>query len=254
MMNALYSAATGMSAQQVGMDVIANNLANVNTAGYKATRLTFEDLLYTQVGSRQASLEGAQVGMGVAPARTELMFTQGTLTETGSPTNMAIEGNGFFRVQVGDQYRYTRDGNFSVDANGQLVTSNGYRLDPEIVIPQDTDLASISLTPTGRMTAKVGGVSTVLGQVEIVGFSNPAGLLPIGDNLFAPTINSGDPTMGIPGTGDRGFVRGGFIEASNVSTMEEMINMITSQRAFESVAKVISTSDEMLGIANSIRR
>ena len=255
MMNALYSAATGMSAQQTGMDVIAHNLANVNTTGFKETRLSFEDLLYQQVGDRQASRMGSQVGMGVAPGRTELNFQQGDLQETGNATDLAIEGNGFFQVQLpNDQIGYTRAGNFAVDANGQLTTNSGYRLEPAVVIPETVEPGSVQISSTGRVTGKVENQLTVLGQIDIASFKNPQGLQAMGDNVYLATVNSGPPSADTPGTVDRGYIRQGFLEGSNVKVMEQMVDMITSQRAFESVSKVISTSDEMLGMANSMRR
>ena len=255
MMNSLYSAATGMMAMQSNIDVIANNLANVNTNGFKSTRLTFEDLLYQQLGDRNAARAGAQAGMGVAPGRTEFNFASGDLRETKVSTNMAIEGQGFFQVALPNgQVGYTRDGNFNVDSNGQLVTGSGYILEPSVVIPIETDVDTVNITPSGRIEGKVNGVPTVFGQIDMAQFANPSGLTALGNNTYAATVNSGAPQVGEPGTGSLGTVRQGFIEGSNVSVMTEMVDMINAQRAFESVSKVISTSDEMLGIANSMRR
>jgi len=254
-MNALYSAATGMSAQQMGMDVIANNLANVNTTGYKASRLTFEDLLYTELGDRNAARQGSQVGMGVAPGRTDRNFTQGDIRETGIGTNIAIEGDGFFQVTMPDgTIGYTRDGSFAPDANGQLVNASGYRLEPGVVIPQDVVGGSLSIAANGRITGKIGNETVTLGQLDIATFANSAGLEAVGNNTFLATINSGPPALEEPGIQGRGVLRQGHVEGSNVSVMTEMIDMITAQRAFESVSKVISTSDEMLGMANALRR
>lgn len=255
MMNSLYTAATGMSAMQLNVDTIANNLANVNTNAFKGSRVTFEDLLYQQVGDRQAARSGAQSGMGVAPGRTQLSFIAGDLKETGEATNMAIVGDGFFQVALPDgTVGYTRDGAFSVDHNGQLVTASGYQLEPIIGIPMEAEPGSITITPEGLVSARVNGNIEVLGQVEIARFGNPAGLAALGSNVYAATVNSGDPLVGNPGQNDSGLLKQGSIEGSNVSVMTEMVEMINAQRAFESVSKVISTSDEMLGIANSMRR
>jgi flagellar basal-body rod protein FlgG len=244
-----------MAAQQTSMDVIANNLANVNTTGFKETRVSFEDLLYAQVSDRNAARLGAQVGMGVAPGRTELMFSQGDMVESSVPTNMAIEGNGFFQVLLPNgQVGYTRDGSFTRDGNGQMVNQSGHILQPDVVIPVETDPNSLAIGTTGRVTGTVNGVVTLFGQIDIVNFGNPQGLESIGNNIYAANANSGEPQVGTPTTNGLGALRQGFTEGSNVSVMEEMINMITAQRAFESVSKVLSTSDEMLGIANAIRR
>ncbi len=255
MMNALYSAATGMVAQQTEMDVIANNLANVNTNGFKQTRLSFEDLLYQQIGDRQAARLGSQVGMGVAPGRTELLFTQGELIESQTPTNMAIDGNGFFQVLLPNgQVGYTRDGSFAPDGTGQLVNSSGYVLQPDVTIPSTVSAASINITGTGEVTGVLSGVVTILGQIDIANFANPQGLSALGNNTYGATNNSGEPQIVTPGSSGTGFLRPGYNESSNVSVMNEMVSMITAQRAFESVARVLTASDEMLGIANAMRR
>jgi flagellar basal-body rod protein FlgG len=263
-MDALYSAATGMTAQQTHMDVIANNLANVNTTGYKSTRLTFNDLLYTQIGPRQGARDpsttnggsvGAQIGMGVSPATTQRIFSQGDLKETDEDTNLAIEGEGLFQVILPNgQIGYTRDGDFQRDGNGQLVNQSGYRLEPEVVVPVETETGSLKISSSGRVTGVINGQTTVLGQIDIATFANPAGLDPLGDNTFAATLNSGQPQIGSGGTNGLGYIRQGFLEGSNVTVMDQMVDMITAQRAFESVAKVLSTSDEMLGMANQLRR
>lgn len=255
MMNSLYTAATGMSAMQMNVDTIANNLANVNTTAFKATRLRFEDLLYQQVGDRQASRQGAQSGMGVAPARTELSFTQGDLKDTGVATHMAITGAGFFQVAMPDgTVGYTRDGSFGADHNGQLVTSSGYQLEPIIGVPLEAEPGSLTVSPEGLVTCRVNGAVEVLGQIELAHFGNPEGLAALGSNVYAATVNSGAPVVGNPGQNQTGLLKQGAVEGSNVSVMNEMVEMINAQRAFESVSKVISTSDEMLGIANSMRR
>lgn len=255
MMNSLYTAATGMAAMQVNVDTIANNLANVNTTGFKATRLRFEDLLYQQIGDRQAARRGAQNGMGVAPARTELSFIQGDLKDTGIRTNIAINGPGFFQVAMPDgSIGYTRDGSFGVDHNGQLVTASGYQMEPIVGVPMEAEPDSLTISPEGLITCRINGTTEVLGELELARFSNPEGLAAIGSNVFQATVNSGAPIIGTPGSNNIGLVTQGSIEGSNVSVMNEMIEMINAQRAFESVSKVISTSDEMLGIANAMRR
>jgi flagellar basal-body rod protein FlgG len=255
MMNSLYTAATGMSAMQMNMDTIANNLANVNTNAFKSSKLTFEDLLYQQIGDRQAARQGAQSGMGVAPARTELSFTQGDIKDTGVTTNMAIQGAGFFQVSLPDgTVGYTRDGGFTTDHNGQLVTASGYQLEPIIGIPLEAEPDSVTVSAEGLVTCRINGVTDLLGQIELAHFGNPEGLAALGSNVYAATVNSGAPLIGNPGSNNTGLLKQGSIEGSNVSVMNEMVEMINAQRAFESVSKVISTSDEMLGIANSMRR
>lgn len=255
MMNSLYTAATGMSAMQMNVDVIANNLANVNTNAFKANRLTFEDLLYQQLGDRQSARQGAQAGMGVAPARTEFAMQQGDLRETGGMTDIAIEGSGFFQVALPDgTIGYTRDGSFKLDNNGQLVTASGYQLEPIVGVPMEADPNSVQVSANGLVTCTINGAVDILGQIETATFANPDGLAALGSNVFAATVNSGAPTIAEPGANGTGIVRQGRIEGSNVSVMNEMVDMINAQRAFESVSKVISTSDEMLGIANAMRR
>lgn len=255
MMNSLYTAATGMSAMQMNVDTIANNLANVNTNAFKATRLRFEDLLYQQVGDRQAARQGAQAGMGVAPARTELSFVAGDLKDTGVNTHMAVVGSGFFQVAMPDgTIGYTRDGSFGIDHNGQLVNSSGYQLEPIIGVPLEAEPNSLGISSDGLVTCRLNGNVEVLGQIELAQFGNPEGLAALGSNIYAATVNSGEPLIGNPGSNNTGLVKQGALEGSNVSVMNEMVEMINAQRAFESVSKVISTSDEMLGIANSMRR
>lgn len=255
MMNSLYTAATGMSAMQMNVDTIANNLANVNTNAFKAGRMTFEDLLYQQVGDRQAARQGAQVGMGVAPAGTQIAFSQGDLHESANATDVAIEGQGFFQVAMPDgSIGYTRDGQLQIDANGQLVTRSGYQLEPIIAVPLEADPASIKVSSEGLVTATVNGEIDVLGQIELARFVNPAGLAAVGSNVYAATVNSGDAALGEPGSNTMGSIRQFSLEGSNVTVMTEMVDMINAQRAFESVSKVISTSDEMLSIANQMRR
>jgi flagellar basal-body rod protein FlgG len=193
--------------------------------------------------------------MGVAPGRTQLSFIAGDLKDSDVDTNMAIVGEGFFQVAMPDgTVGYTRDGAFSVDHNGQLVTASGYQLEPIIGVPMEAEPGSVTITPEGLITCRLNGSTEVLGQLEIVRFGNPAGLAALGNNTYAATVNSGQPLVANPGTNGNGIVAQGKLEGSNVSVMTEMVEMINAQRAFESVSKVISTSDEMLGIANSMRR
>lgn len=244
-----------MLAMQTNMDIIANNLANVNTNGYKSRRISFEDLLYQSVSDRQASREGAQGGMGVSVGRTDYIFAQGDLRESDVDTHMAIEGHGFFMVSMPDgQIGFTRDGTFTVDANGQLRNANGMRLEPQIVIPVEVEPKSLKISPEGYVTGRVNGRDEIFGEIEIARFANASGLTSAGQNLFLATVNSGPPLIDIPGRGGLGVVAQGMLEGSNVSVMNEMVEMINAQRAFESVSKVITTSDEMLGIANAMRR
>ncbi|MCW2961813.1 MAG: flagellar basal-body rod protein FlgG [Thermoleophilia bacterium] len=255
MMNSLYTAATGMSAMQSNVDVIANNLANVNTTAFKGSRLTFEDLLYQQLGDRQSARNGAQTGMGVAPGRTQLSFVQGDMRDSDTATHMAIEGNGFFQVALPDgTIGYSRDGSFEMDANGQIVTKTGYQLEPSMAVPMEADPGSLKINRDGFVSCQINGATTTIGQIEIATFANPNGLAAMGSNVYAATVNSGAPAVANPGTGATGILAQGKLEGSNVSVMTEMVDMINAQRAFESVSKVISTSDEMLGLANSMRR
>ena len=255
MMNSLYTAATGMAAMQMNVDTIANNLANVNTNAFKAGRMSFQDLLYQQVGDRNAARHGAQVGMGVSPAGTQIAFSQGDLHESDNPLDVAIEGEGFLQITMPDgSIGYTRDGSLQIDANGQLVTRSGYQLEPIIGIPIETDPASLKIGTDGLITGTVAGQTEVLGQLEIARFANPSGLAALGSNVFAATVNSGESSLSLPGSNSAGTIRQGMLEGSNVTVMTEMVDMINAQRAFESVSKVISTSDEMLSIANQMRR
>jgi flagellar basal-body rod protein FlgG len=253
-----------MTGQQFNIDTISNNLANVNTTGFKLNRPDFEDLLYQTLrlaGTPATEVTvvptGIQVGHGVRPAATQKVFTQGSLQNTGNVTDLAIEGEGFFRVLLYDgTYGYTRDGAFKIDSNGQLVNSNGYRFMPEIILPEGFLRDSITVSQDGRVTAKVGGSDDILevGQVEIYRFVNPTGLQSIGENLYKITNASGDAIPGRPGFEGMGKVMHKFLEMSNVSVVQEMVNMIVAQRAYELNSRAIQTSDTMLGIANGLKR
>jgi flagellar basal-body rod protein FlgG len=264
MMRSLWTAASGMTGQQFNIDTISNNLANVNTTGFKLNRPDFEDLLYQTLrlaGTPATEVTvvptGIQVGHGVRPAATQKIFTQGSLQNTGNVTDLAIEGEGLFRVLLYDgSYGYTRDGAFKIDSNGQLVSSNGYRFMPEIILPEGFLRDSITVSQDGRVTCKVGGSDEILevGQVEIYRFVNPTGLQSIGENLFKVTNASGEAIPGRPGFEGMGKVMHKFLEMSNVSVVQEMVNMIVAQRAYELNSKAIQTSDTMLAIANGLKR
>ena len=262
MMRSLFIAATGMEAQKLNIDVISNNLANVNTAGFKKSRADFQDLLYQTIrlpgatsaeGSQIPS--GIQVGMGVKPVAVQKIFQQGDFAQTGNSLDLVIEGNGFFQILMPDgTTSYTRSGAFKLDSEGRIVNSDGYPLEPAITIPSNT--TSISVSTDGKISVTQPGVNTPtqIGQIETAGFINPGGLNALGKNLFQQTASSGDPTTGNPGTNGLGTISQGFIELSNVNIVEEMVNMIASQRAYEINSKSIQASDQMLQVANSLRQ
>jgi len=263
-MRSLWTAASGMTGQQFNIDTISNNLANVNTTGFKQMRADFEDLLYqtdrlagTPATEATVVPTGVQVGHGVMPAATQKIFTQGALQSTGNPADMAIEGEGFFRVtQFDGTYGYTRDGSFKIDSNGQLVTSDGYKLSPEVILPEGFVNESLTISQDGRITVKVAGSDDPIevGQLEIYRFVNPAGLESIGQNLMKTTNASGDAIPGRPGFDGMGKVQQKFLEMSNVSVVKEMVNMIVAQRAYELNSRAIQTSDSMLATATSLKR
>lgn len=264
MMRSLWTAASGMVGQQFNIDTIANNLSNVNTAGYKKSRPDFEDLLYQTIRSagtpatRDTLLPtGIQVGHGVRPAATQKMYSQGSLQNTGNTLDLAIEGEGFFRVQLYDgTFGYTRDGTFKIDSKGQIVNSNGYKLTPEIIMPADFIFSDISISQDGLVSVKVAGNDTPIevGQIQIYRFVNPAGLKNIGQNLVKINAASGPSVGGRPGFFGMGKLQQGFLEMSNVQIVEEMVNMIVAQRAYELNSRAITTSDSMLATANSLKR
>jgi len=253
-----------MTGQQFNIDTISNNLSNVNTTGFKKNRPDFEDLLYQTIrtAGTPATEEtlvpvGVQVGHGVKVAATQKLFTQGALKNTGNIGDVAIEGEGFFRALLYDgTYGYTRDGSFKIDSNGQLVTSNGYRLMPEVILPDGFIRDTLSVSQDGRITVKVPGndIPVDVGQLELYRFVNPAGLQAIGQNLFKVSSASGDPIAGRPGFEGMGKTLHKFLEMSNVDVVGEMVNMIVAQRAYEMNSKAIQTSDTMLGIANNLKR
>lgn len=262
MLRSLWTGASGMVAQQTHLDVVANNLSNVNTTGFKKVRADFEDLLYQIDREPGAPVEvgaviptGIQVGLGARVVGTNRMMTAGNLVETNGDFDMAIEGDGFFQVTLPDgEVAYTRDGSWRRDGQGQIVTSNGYLLEPNIVIPDDA--TSITISPIGvvSITTIDDTAQQEVGQLELVRFVNPGGLRAIGKNLFRETDASGEAIAGAPGEEGLGLVLHGFIEMSNVQVVEEMVNMIVAQRAYEANSKTIQTADDLLRIANGLKR
>lgn len=248
--NAMFTAVTGASAQQVRIDVISNNLANLGTTGFKAVRAQFEDLLYETVRPPAAagdSPTGLQFGRGTRVVGTERIQTAGTLRQTGQSLDLAIDGTGFFSVQrLNGDIAYTRDGSFRLDVNGNLVNASGLLLDPPITVPIDT--TEISVTQDGIVSIRQPGSTalTQVGQIQLNVFPNNAGLLALGGNLFEESAGSGTPTTGTPGTTNFGLVLQGSLEESNVSIAEELVNLILAQRAFEANTRVISASDDLL--------
>ena len=254
MMNSLWIAKTGMSAQQTQMDVVSHNLSNVSTTGYKRQSAVFEDLIYQnlrQVGSQADEQNilptGMHLGLGVRTVATTRNFTQGTPMESGKDLDVAINGDGFFQVQMPDgTTAYTRDGTFSKDANGQLVTAGGYPLLDGITVPQDATKLSISRSGAVSVTLPGQAQPQQIGQLNTASFVNAPGLEPIGENLYRESAASGAPQTGTPGTNNLGTVMQGFLESSNVNVVEELVQMIQTQRAYEMNSKAISTSDQML--------
>lgn len=254
MIRSLWISKTGLDAQQTQMDVIANNLANVSTAGFKRSRAVFEDLLYQNLrqpgaqSSQQTQLpSGLQIGTGVRPVATERIFSQGNLQQTSNDKDIAIQGAGFFQVLLPDgTAAYTRDGSLQIDNQGQLVTSSGYVLQPAVTVPADA--TSITVARDGTISVTQAGVTaaTQIGAVQLATFVNPAGLESKGENLYVETSASGSPGTNSPGTNGAGSLVQGYVETSNVNVVEELVNMIQTQRAYEINSKAITTSDQML--------
>ena len=261
-MRALFSAASGMYAQQLNIDTISNNLANVNTAGFKKAKVEFQDLIYqTMRAAGSSSLAGVvvptelQVGHGVRPVAIQKSFAQGAPQATENPLDVAILGNGFYQINLPDgTVAYSRDGTFKINNEGSIVTSDGHYLEPELSIPIDT--TSINISNDGTVSVLVVGSTEPqdIGQIELAKFINPAGLKNVGQNLYFPTEASGEPILGTPGQEGLGQLNQGYIETSNVQVVEEMVNMIVAQRAYELNSKSIRTSEEMLQMANNIKR
>jgi flagellar basal-body rod protein FlgG len=261
MIKSLNTAATGMKAQQTNMDTIANNIANVSTNGFKKSRAEFEDLMYhtikepgAETGLNATAPTGVQVGLGVKTSAVQKDFDQGSTKVTRNALDLEISGNGFFPIQLPNgQIAYTRDGAFKKGADGRLQDRNGNILQPEIVIPPNS--TGIEISPNGQVAVTV-DQSTVpqnLGQIQLVGFVNPAGLKAIGQNLFVPSNASGLPQQAVPGENGLGAIAQGQLETSNVNIVDEMVNMITAQRSYETNSKVIQASDQMLQAINALR-
>ena len=254
MLNSLWTAKSGMEAQQAQLDAISHNLANSATNGYKKSHVVFEDLMYQNLrqagsnSSEQTTLPtGYQVGLGTRAVATSRSFTQGNLQQTGNTLDVAVRGNGFFEIQMPDGTNaYSRDGAFQVDATGKLVTNNGYTVQPGITIPANAQTVSIGNDGTVSVTMPGQAAPQTVGQLQLTNFINPAGLDPKGQNLFAETAASGTPNTGTPGLNGLGLIQQGFVETSNVNPVEELVSMIQTQRAYELNSKAITTSDQML--------
>jgi flagellar basal-body rod protein FlgG len=264
MVRSLWTAASGMIGQQASIDTISNNLSNVNTPGYKKMRADFEDLIYqtVKVAGTPATEDTVtpvpiQMGHGVKLAATQRQFLQGALQNTENISDIAIQGDGFFRIQTYDgSYAYSRDGSFKIDSNGQFVTSNGYKLMPDITLPQGFLPETLSVSQDGRVSVKVPGRDDPVdvGQLELYRFPNPVGLTAVGENLFKLSNASGEPIAGRPGFDGMGKTVHKFLEMSNVSVVREMVGMIVAQRAYEFNSKAIQTSDNMLSTATNLKR
>jgi flagellar basal-body rod protein FlgG len=260
MIRSMMTAATGMDAQQLYMDTISNNLSNVNTTGYKRVKMEFQDLMYQALREPgtlnvegAVSPAGVEVGLGVKPAATQRVFEQGSLNRTENPMDLAIQGEGLFQVTLPDGTNaYTRDGSFSLSSEGTIVTSSGFPLSPAITVPPGA--GDIHISEDGLVTVQVAGEPQQIGQIELTRFINPAGLRPVGGNLFTETEATGAPMIQTPGTEGAGTLMQNYVEASNVQAVQEMVNMITAQRAYEIVSKSITVSDEMLSTANNLKR
>lgn len=260
---ALRTAASGLYAQQLNVEVISNNIANVNTTGFKKNKAEFQDLMYQEVtvnplstdtpGVKDATSIKIQVGNGVQPSSSQKIFSQGDITQTNNQFDLAIQGDGFFQVKKSDgTYAYTRDGSFKVNAEGKIVNSNGYEIDPQITL--DQNVQSFAVSRDGHVTATtVGGGSESLGTIELVRFMNPSGLDAVGNNLYVETPSSGSPLVGNPAANGYGEINQGYLESSNVDIVEEMVSMITAQRAYEINSKTVKTVEDMMTMANNLK-
>ena len=261
MIRALYSAASGMTAQQMNVDNIAHNLANANTNGFKMRRMQFQDLLYQSfvqpgaaAGAQTVVPSGLQIGLGTRAAANEIIFSQGNFQQTDNPLDMVIQGKGFFQVRrPSGELAYTRAGGFQLDRDGNLVTGDGDPIEPQITIPPSAQSITVAADGTVSYTLPGQTASQTAGQVQLANFANPAGLNSLGKNLYAPTDASGEPTVGNPGGQEGlGTLMQGYVEGSNVSIVEEFINMIVSQRAYEANSKVVKAADEMYQQVNNV--
>jgi flagellar basal-body rod protein FlgG len=261
---ALRTAASGMFAQQINIEVISNNIANINTTGYKKNKADFQDLMYQEVninplssttpGVEETTTSKIQIGNGVKPASTQKIFKQGDITATNNQLDLAIQGEGFFQVKKNDgTFAYTRDGSFKLDSDGKIVTASGYELDPGLSL--NSDITSFSISKDGVVsTSDTSGNSATLGNVELARFINTGGLIALGDNLYAESPASGRPILGTPGAEGFGEINQGYLESSNVDIVEEMISMISAQRAYEINSKTVQTVEEMMTMANNLKR
>ncbi len=262
MLRALYTAATGMQSQQINIDTIANNIANVNTTGFKQGRAEFQDLLYQNIrpaGTASSASStfpvGLQLGLGTRPVATDRIFTQGDMKQTGNNMDFVIEGKGFFQVRMpSGELGYTRDGSFHRNAEGILSTADGYPLEPQITIPADADSIVVGKDGTVSVTTAGQTAPQQVGTIQLANFQNPAGLNAVGGNLYMASGASGDPITGNPGENGLGNVNQGFLEQSNVSVVEEMVNMIVAQRAYEVNSKAVRVADDMLSQINNLVR
>lgn len=263
MIRALYSAGSGMMAQQMNVDNIAHNLANANTVGFKMRRAQFQDLLYQNLvqpgaaaGSQTVVPSGLQLGLGTRPSSNEVIFTQGDFSQTNNPYDLVIQGRGFFQVRrPTGELAYTRSGQFHVDRDGNMVTSDGDLMEPQITIPSEAQSVTIAADGTVSYLQPGQSAAQLAGQIQLANFQNPGGLNSIGRNLYTPTDASGDPTVGIPGGQEGlGTLLQGYIEQSNVSVVEEFISLIVSQRAYEANSKVVKAADEMYQQVNNVTR
>lgn len=262
MMQSLYTASTGMVAMQTQIDTTANNIANVNTIGFKKSRAEFADLMYkvmeyagTSTSNASKSPTGIEYGLGVRPTAINKIFSEGSLKQTDNQLDMAVTGHGFFKLELPNGTEvYSRNGAFKVDDNGTLVNSDGYKVVPEVVVPPDATSVSIGTDGTISVVQAGQTQATQVGQITLTNFINPAGLHSVGDNLYTATDSSGQPVEGTPGLDGLGTIRQGFVELSNVELVVELTDLITGQRAYDSNSKIITASDEMLQTTNNLKR
>lgn len=260
MMTALYSAATGMNAQQTNMDVISNNLANVDTNGFKKSRADFQDLMYqtkiapgSSTGENNNNPTGLQIGTGVKTVGTKKLFSQGNFKDTSNPLDVAIEGDGFFQIIKPDgTMAYTRNGSFNLDEQGRMVTAEGFYLEPAIAVPAEAQ--NLSIAKDGRVTGDINNQTQTFGRITLANFVNPNGLMNIGNNLYQTSVASGQAIVNNPGTASTGTLLQSYLETSNVKIVNEMVDMIAAQRAYEINTKTINTADNMLQAANNLKR
>ncbi len=263
MIRALYSAASGMKAQQMNVDNIANNLANASTTGYKMRRAQFQDLMYQSMvqpgsaaGQQTVVPTGLQLGLGTRASSNEIVFTQGSFSETDNPLDMVIQGRGFFQVrQPSGDLAYTRSGTFQLDKNGNVVTSDGDPLEPQITIPPEAQTIMVATDGTVSYTMPNQTAAQQAGQITLANFQNPSGMNSLGRNLYTPTDASGDPTVGTPGGSEGlGSLLQGYVEQSNVSVVDEFVNLIVAQRGYEANSKVVQAADNMYQQVNNLTR